>query len=114
MYKSVINQKLIFMSMSLARFQIAPITRLVSKLSNGISEQEVKASFGGIMIDTEMGSTLINLGKKFMNEDFNPLGIVSQLNNTYSLDSSRLNKNCILNFIKYNCEKYFKVWLLDI
>ena len=60
--------------MALARFQEAPVMELVRKLTENISKPEIKQGLGEIMLDTEMGSSLVSLGKEFITSDHSPLG----------------------------------------
>ena len=60
--------------MALARFQVAPVLELVSQLTENISKQEIKSSLGDYVLDTQMGSSLVALGKGFITSDFSPLG----------------------------------------
>ena len=60
--------------MALARFQVAPVLDLVAKLTENISRSEIIESLGEIMLDTEMGSSLVSLGKEFITSDHSPLG----------------------------------------
>ena len=61
-------------SMALARFQVAPVMELVAKLTENISNKEIKASLGEYVLDTQMGSSLVSLGKGFITSDHSPLG----------------------------------------
>ena len=61
-------------SMALARFQVAPVMELVAKLTENITNQEIKSSLGEYMLDTQMGSSLVSLGKGFITSDYSPLG----------------------------------------
>ena len=60
--------------MALARFQVAPVMELVAKLTENISKQEIKSSLGDYVLDTQMGSSLVSLGKGFITSDHSPLG----------------------------------------
>ena len=62
--------------MALARFQVAPVMELVAKLTENISKQEIKSSLGDYVLDTQMGSSLVSLGKGFITADHSPLGAV--------------------------------------
>ena len=61
-------------SMALARFQVAPVMELVAKLTENISKRRIKQGLGEIMLDTEMGSSLVSLGKGYITSDHSPLG----------------------------------------
>ena len=61
-------------SMALARFQVAPVMELVTKLTENISSQEIQNSLGKYMLDTQMGTSLVSLGKGFITSDHSPLG----------------------------------------
>ena len=60
--------------MALARFQVAPVMELVTKLTENVSEMDIYAGLGKIMLDTEMGSSLVSVGKDFITSDHSPLG----------------------------------------
>ena len=60
--------------MALARFQVAPVMELVAKLTENISRSEIIESLGEIMLDTEMGSSLVSLGKEFITQGQSILG----------------------------------------
>ena len=47
---------------------------LVAKLTENISKQEIKSSLGDYVLDTQMGSSLVSLGKGFITADHSPLG----------------------------------------
>ena len=47
---------------------------LVAKLTDNISKPEIQQSLGKYMLDTQMGSSLISLGKGFITSDHSPLG----------------------------------------
>ena len=60
--------------MALARFQVAPVMVLVAKLTEDVSKTDINAGLGKIMLDTEMGSSLVSLGKEFLTADHSPSG----------------------------------------
>ena len=60
--------------MALARFQVAPVFELLAKLTQNISRPEIEQGLGKIMFDTQMGSSLVSLGKEFITSDHSPLG----------------------------------------
>ena len=60
--------------MALARFQVAPVMDLVAKLMKNISRTEIEQALGKIMLSTNMGSTLVSLGKGYITSDHKPLG----------------------------------------
>ena len=60
--------------MALARFQVAPVVELVTKLTEDVSKTDINAGLGKIMLDTEMGSSLVSLGKEFITSDNSPSG----------------------------------------
>ena len=47
---------------------------LVAKLTENISKQEIKSSLGDYVLDKQMGSSLVSLGKGFITSDHSPLG----------------------------------------
>ena len=47
---------------------------LVAKLTENISRQEIKSCLGEYVLDTQMGSSLVSLGKGFITSDHSPLG----------------------------------------
>ena len=70
--------------MALARFQVAPVMELVAKLTDNISKPEIQQSLGKYMLDTQMGSSLISLGKGFITSDHSPLGkLLNRFSNYY-------------------------------
>ena len=60
--------------MALARFQVAPVLELVEKLTKDITKPAIQSSLGKYMLDTQMGSSLVALGKGFISSDYSPLG----------------------------------------
>ena len=66
-------------SMALARFQVEPVLELVKKLTKNISKPAIQTSLGKYMLDTQMGSSLVELGKGFITSDYSPLGLFYQL-----------------------------------
>ena len=66
-------------SMALARFQVEPVLKLVTKLTKNISKPAIQSSLGKYMLDTQMGSSLVELGKGFITSDYSPLGLFYQL-----------------------------------
>ena len=64
----------ILKSMALAIFQVEPVMELVAKLTENISRQEIKSCVGEYVLDTQMGSSLVSLGKGFITSDHSPLG----------------------------------------
>ena len=60
--------------MALARFQVAPVMELMTKLTEDVSKTDINAGLGKIMLDTEMGSSLVSLGKEFITSDNSPSG----------------------------------------
>ena len=62
------------MSLALGKFQISPISKLIENLTENITPAEVDMSFGRIMRNTNMGKSLIDIGKSFISSESSPLG----------------------------------------
>ena len=58
----------------MGKFQISPISDLIEKLTENITPAEADMSFGRIMRITNMGKSLIDIGKGFISSDSSPLG----------------------------------------
>ena len=62
------------LSLALGKFQILPISELIEKLTENITQDDVDMSFGQIMRITNMGQSLIDIGKNFIPSESSPLG----------------------------------------
>ena len=58
----------------MGKFQVTPISNLIENLTENITQADVHMSFGEIMLKTNMGESLIDIGKKFIPSDSSPLG----------------------------------------
>ena len=63
----------------MGKFQISPISNLIEKLTENITQADVHMSFGQIMLNTNMGQSLIDIGKSFISAETSPLGKKSNL-----------------------------------
>ena len=61
-------------SLALGKFKAPPISDLIEKLTENITLADVQMSFGQIMLNTNMGQSLIDVGKNFIPADSSPLG----------------------------------------
>ena len=73
-YKIVKNILLNLVSLALGKFQISPISNLIENLTENITPAEIDMSFGRIMRNTNMGKSLIDIGKSFISSESSPLG----------------------------------------
>ena len=58
----------------MGKFQLSPISDLIEKLTENVTPVDVELSFGQIMLKTDMGQSLIDIGKNFINSESSPLG----------------------------------------
>ena len=58
----------------MGKFQVAPISNLIENLTKNITPADIQMSFGQIMLDTNMGQSLIDVGKNFISSESSPLG----------------------------------------
>ena len=58
----------------MGKFQLSPTSNLIEKLTENIDLVDVQASFGQIMLNTNMGQSLIDLGRSFISAETSPLG----------------------------------------
>ena len=58
----------------MGKFQITPISNLIENLTENIAPADVELSFGQIMLKTNMGQSLLDIGKNFISSDSSPLG----------------------------------------
>ena len=63
----------------MGKFQISPISNLIENLTENITPAEVELSFGRIMLKTNMGKSLIYIGKGFISAESSPLGNQTQI-----------------------------------
>ena len=71
------NRKLLIwnlISLALGKFQISPISNLIENLTENVTPADVHMSFGQIMLNTNMGQNLIDVGKNFISSESSPLG----------------------------------------
>ena len=61
-------------SLALGKFKAPPISNLIENLTKNIALIDVQASFGQIMLNTDMGQSIIDIGKNFIPTDSSPLG----------------------------------------
>ena len=71
-YRKLIIWSLI--SLALGKFQVPPFLNLIENLTENITPADIQMSFGQIMINTNMGQSLIDVGKKFISSESSPLG----------------------------------------
>ena len=58
----------------MGKFQISPISNLIEKLTENLTQADLHMSFGQIMLNTNMGQSLIDLGKSYLSSETSPLG----------------------------------------
>ena len=58
----------------MGKFQISPISKLIEKLTENVTPADIDMSFGQIMRMTNMGQSLIDIGKSFITAESSPLG----------------------------------------
>ena len=63
----------------MGKFQISPISNLIENLTENITPAEIDMSFGRIMRNTNMGKSLIDIGKSFISAESSPLGNQTQI-----------------------------------
>ena len=61
-------------SLALSKFKVLPISNLIGNLTENITQADVHMSLGEIMLKTNMGESLIDIGKNFIPSDSSPLG----------------------------------------
>ena len=61
-------------SLALGKFQISPISNLIEQLTENVTPVDVDLSFGQIMRKTNMGQSLIDIGKGYITSESSPLG----------------------------------------
>jgi len=81
----------------LGKFKISPISDLIEKLTENITPAEADMSFGRIMRITNMGKSLIDIGKGFISSDSSPLAMVSRY---FILSGIPMNQLTIINEIQ--------------
>ena len=57
---------------------MTPILKLIKDLTENISVADVDMTYGQIMRTTNVGKSLIEIGKSFIPSDFSPLGKENQ------------------------------------
>ena len=68
------NQKSNLRSLALGKLKVSPISDLIEKLTENITPADVEMSFGQIMLKTNIGKSLIDIGKGYISSESSPLG----------------------------------------
>ena len=68
------NQKSNLRSLALGKLKVSPISDLIEKLTENITSADVEMSFGQIMLKTNIGKSLIDIGKGYISSESSPLG----------------------------------------
>ena len=58
----------------MGKFQVSPILKLIETLTENITPDDVEMSYGYIMRTTNLGKSLIDIGKNFIPSESSPLG----------------------------------------
>ena len=58
----------------MGKLKASPISDLIEKLTANITPADVEMSFGQIMLKTNIGKSLIDIGKGYINSEASPLG----------------------------------------
>ena len=58
----------------MSKFESSPISNLIENLRENITTTDVQTSFDQTMLVTDMGRSLIDIGKSFIPSDSSPLG----------------------------------------
>ena len=82
----------------MSKFRSSPFSNLIENLTENITPADVQMSFGQIMLETNMGQSLINIGKSFIPSDSSPLG------------KSKNGKDFFINCILFNQLLYKQLW----
>ena len=72
----------------MGKFEISPISDLIENLTENITPADVEMSFGQIMLKTNMGKSLIDIGKSYISAESSPLGRKSKKVFTFFLKSN--------------------------
>ena len=62
----------------MSKFKALPILNLIESLRENITPTDVQTSFDQIMLVTNMGRSLIDIGKNFIPTDSSPLAMVGR------------------------------------
>ena len=68
----------ITLSLALSKLKSSPISNLIENLRENITPADVRTSFHQIMLVTNMGRSLIDIGKSFSPSDSSPLAMVGR------------------------------------
>ena len=58
----------------MGKFQASPISELIENLTENITPDDADMTYGYIMRTTNVGKSLIDIGKSFIPTDSSPLG----------------------------------------
>ena len=58
----------------MGKFQVTPILKLIENLTENICVADIDMTYGQIMRTTNVGKSLIDIGKSFIPSDSSPLG----------------------------------------